>query len=162
MLAELSSGGLGKRGHALGSCHCGVAVRVSRFLQQVEGLDDVIALAAVGLALRALKTSQESIDAKRQRVARILGFWGLIAHMPTTVISRCCCSRQETMPTLASSRCVIAKSRQASRALHAWRGGEQRLPDYRHVQWRLGAAEAADEPANMEAAHRSGSAPSKA
>ena len=73
--------------------HRGVAVRVSRFPQQVEGLDDVIALAAVGLALGALKASQETIDAKRQRVARSLGFRELIAHMPTTVISRCRCSR---------------------------------------------------------------------
>lgn len=81
--AELSGGDLGKRGHAFSSCHCGVAIRVSSFLQQVEGLDDVIALAAVGLALRALKASQETIDAKGQRVARSLGNRRLIVHVPT-------------------------------------------------------------------------------
>ena len=108
MLAELSSGGLGKRGHALGSRHCGVAVRISRFLQQVEGLDDVIALAAVGLALRALKASQETIDAKRKRVARILGDWRLIVHVPTGDFQMSL-SRWGARPTLASSRRIISE-----------------------------------------------------
>lgn len=111
MLAELPGGGVGKRGYPLGSCHRGIAVRVSRVSQQVEGLDEMIALAAVGLALGALKASQETIDAKRQRVARRLGYRGLIAHGPTTVISRGRCSKWEAGPVLASSRCAARRIR---------------------------------------------------
>jgi hypothetical protein len=85
MLAELSRGGVGKRGHPLGPRHCGIAVSVFRFPQQVEGLDDVIALAPVGLAPGALEASQETVDAKRQRVTRGLGYRGLFVHVPTTV-----------------------------------------------------------------------------